>query len=93
MYSLQIEFQSLGLHCAGSGRLTLRDGSYYEGSWKDGLRKHGKWVSADRKQEYRGDWVEDRRHGTGTLHIQGLLQYTGKAMQGQGEAFPQSEAP
>lgn len=68
---------------AGNGRLTLKDGSFYEGSWKEGQRKHGKWVSADRKEEYRGDWLEDKRHGTGTVHIQGLLQYTGEISHAQ----------
>ena len=62
---------------AGNGRLTFKDGSYYEGSWKEGDRVHGKWISSDKKQEFRGDWQQDMRHGTGALHIQGLLQYTG----------------
>lgn len=66
------------MHAAGNGRLTFRDGSYYEGSWEEGKRLHGKWLSPDKKSEYQGEWADDKRHGTGTLHVQGLLQYTGQ---------------
>lgn len=62
---------------AGNGRLTQPDGSYCEGSWKEGSRIHGRWVSADKRQEYLGDWLQDKKHGQGTLHMKGLLQYTG----------------
>lgn len=55
----------------------MKDGSFFEGTWKDGQRVFGKWVSADRKQEYLGSWKGEVRHGEGTLHIEGLLQYAG----------------
>lgn len=65
------------LPVAGKGRLTTKAGSFFEGEWKAGSRVKGRWVSADRRQEYLGDWKGSVRHGQGTLHVEGLLQYTG----------------
>lgn len=35
-------------------------------------------MSADGQQEYAGAWKGQARHGTGTLHVRGLYQYTGR---------------
>ena len=63
--------------CAGQGRHTFLDGSYYEGSWIAGERSTGVYVSGDGKMEYCGQWRRLLRHGQGTLFQKGLFKYTG----------------
>lgn len=63
--------------CAGKGRHTFLDGSYYEGRWVAGERTTGKFVSADGSSEYSGAWKGDARHGQGVLFVKGLFKYTG----------------
>ena len=66
---------------AGKGRHTFRDGSLFEGTWKDGERVKGKWVSANRREEYAGEWQQDMRHGEGSALVEGFYQYTGTSCQ------------
>ena len=63
--------------CAGQGRHTFLDGSYYEGSWVAGERGTGMFVSGDGAMEYRGQWRGVLRHGQGTLFQKDLFKYTG----------------
>ena len=63
--------------CAGQGRHTFLDGSYYEGSWIAGERSTGVYVSGNGEMEYRGQWGGLQRHGQGTLFQKGLFKYTG----------------
>jgi hypothetical protein len=48
----------------GQGKLTLLNGTYYEGGWvNDGLEGKAKYVSAT--QSYEGDYVNGMEHGIG----------------------------
>ena len=40
----------------------------YEGSVREG-RRHGYGVSIQKKNKYEGDWLEDKRNGTGNLAL------------------------
>ena len=64
---------------AGKGRLTAKDGGYYEGAWEAGERMRGREVSADARGVYDGEWRDGLRHGEGVQHRDGLSTYTGAA--------------
>nr|BBC28437.1 1-phosphatidylinositol-4-phosphate 5-kinase [Yamagishiella unicocca] len=62
----------------GEGKYTWRDGSIYEGSWKEGA-KHGvgkyTWPSG---ATYHGEWRDGSMHGVGTWEsADGLSRYQG----------------
>jgi len=64
---------------AGKGRLSAKDGGYYEGAWAAGERVRGREVSADGRWEYDGEWRGGQRQGQGVLHQTGLSTYKGAA--------------
>lgn len=64
---------------AGKGRMSAKDGGYYEGAWAAGERVRGREVSADGRWEYDGEWHGGQRQGQGVLHQTGLSTYKGAA--------------
>jgi hypothetical protein len=56
----------------------MKGGSFYEGSWMEGERVEGRWVAADKRSEYSGQWKGAVKHGQGTFLVEGVFQYTGR---------------
>lgn len=54
------------------------DGSYYQGSFEDGKRVHGKYASKDGAEEYEGDWRGLARHGVGKAKMKDVGMYDGE---------------
>jgi hypothetical protein len=56
------------LKFTGQGKMTYRDGSTYDGSFKDGLRSgQGTYVSDNGNLVYEGSWKNNVQSGQGTL--------------------------
>ena len=59
----------------GKGKITYKDGSYYDGEWENGKR-HGfgiEWLYDG--SSYRGYYQDDKRHGQGTYYSQNKQSY------------------
>lgn len=52
----------------GDGKMVMKSGAYYQGSWKNGLF-HGKGTYVYKQGKfYEGEFSEGFRHGKGILH-------------------------
>lgn len=61
----------------------MSDGSYKRGTFKLGLLEgKGKYVSANRKFRYEGQWVNDTPHGQGIEYYQDGAKYEGGFING-----------
>ena len=50
----------------GTGLMKYDDGSYYVGSWKNGMKNGiGKQVEANKVSIFKGNWKEGKKNGTG----------------------------
>lgn len=63
--------------CPSFGRWTFPDGSFFEGSYCNGVRAKGTHSSADGKDIYEGHFSGPDREGEGLLKIEGLYEYKG----------------
>lgn len=77
------------LESGGNGRFEYQDGTVYQGEWKimgSAKVKHGNGRviiastlsnEVGQKEEYEGEWVEDRMEGDGTYNYKSGAQYSG----------------
>lgn len=66
----------------GLGKMTYRNGSTYEGQWKDDERcGQGKWQSGSRW--YEGKWENNRMNGEGTYAVEGKYTFVGTFKEGR----------
>jgi hypothetical protein len=62
----------------GRGSMRYSSGAEYCGEWTKGERSgRGVLTYADRKSQYEGQWVRDRKHGYGCLRFSSGAEYTG----------------
>jgi hypothetical protein len=60
------------------GKLVMRDGSYYEGEFKNGeIFGKGYKFNKSKESEYTGDFLEGLQHGKGTLRVRKHYTYQG----------------
>lgn len=53
----------------GRGKFYYKEGSYYDGEWKDNnMHGYGKLFYANKKPAYEGQWYFDRFHGKGKVY-------------------------
>jgi uncharacterized protein (TIGR02145 family) len=61
----------------GKGKLVTQNFTY-EGDFAAGQKNgKGKMLYANPKEEYNGDWSDDKRHGTGTMWYKDISRYSG----------------
>jgi hypothetical protein len=78
LFECKFECIILTLLFLGMGKLVMRDGSYYEGEFKNGeIFGKGYKFNKSKESEYTGDFLEGLQHGKGTLRVRKLYTYQG----------------